>query len=38
MAMLVIVAAALLEYLLLTHQYEYKYVYEYSKTSFLKEF
>ncbi len=30
MAMLVIVAAALLEYLMLTHQYEFKYIYEYS--------
>ncbi len=30
MAMLVIVAAAMLEYLLLTHQYSFKYVYEYS--------
>ncbi len=30
MAMLVFLAAALLEYLLITHQYSYKYVYEYS--------
>lgn len=30
MAMLVLVAAAMLEYLLLTHQYSFKYVYEYS--------
>jgi cytochrome c-type biogenesis protein CcmF len=30
MAMLVLVAAAMLEYLLLTHQYGFKYVYEYS--------
>ena len=30
MAMLVLVAAALLEYLLITHQYGFKYVYEYS--------
>ena len=33
MAMLVIVAAALLEYLLLTHQYGFKYVYEYSSNN-----
>lgn len=33
MAMLVIVAAAMLEYLIITHQYEYKYVYEYSSNS-----
>jgi cytochrome c-type biogenesis protein CcmF len=30
MAMLVLVAAAMLEYLLITHQYGFKYVYEYS--------
>ena len=30
MAMLVIVASALLEYLLITHNYSFKYVYEYS--------
>ncbi len=30
MAMLVIASAALLEYLLITHQYSFKYVYEYS--------
>jgi cytochrome c-type biogenesis protein CcmF len=30
MAMLVLVSAAMLEYLLLTHQYSFKYVYEYS--------
>ncbi len=36
MAMLVIVAAALLEYSLLTHQYEYKYVYEYTSKTLPK--
>ncbi len=36
MAMLVIVAAALLEYLLLTHQYGFKYVYEYSSNNLPK--
>ncbi len=36
MAMLVIVAAALLEYLLLTHQYGFKYVYEYSSNDLPK--
>lgn len=36
MAMLVIVAAALLEYLLLTHQYGFKYVYEYSSNELPK--
>ena len=36
MAMLVIVAAALLEYLLLTHQYGFKYVYEYSSNDLSK--
>ena len=36
MAMLVIVAAALIEYLLLTHQYGFKYVYEYSSNDLPK--
>ncbi len=36
MAMLVILAAALLEYLLLTHQYAFKYVYEYSSNQLPK--
>jgi len=36
MAMLVIVASALLEYLILTHQYAFKYVYEYSSNELPK--
>ncbi len=38
MAMLVIIAAALLEYLMLTHQYEFKYIYEYSSNHLPKGF
>ncbi len=36
MAMLVIVAAALLEYLIITHNYSFKYVYEYSSNELAK--
>lgn len=36
MAMFVLVAAAMLEYLLLTHQYSFKYVYEYSSNELPK--
>ncbi len=36
--MLVIVAAALLEFLMLTHQYQYRYIYEYSSNHLPKGF
>jgi len=36
--MLVILAAALLEYLMLTHQYQYRYIYEYSSNHLPKGF
>ncbi len=36
--MLVIIAAVLLEYLMLTHQYQYRYIYEYSSNHLPKGF